>query len=293
MNYFPGFESSRLNVEGVSFHVKVGGKGPALLLLHGFPQTHLCWRHLAPVLAEDFTVVCPDLKGYGDSAAPPPADDSSNYSKRVMAQEMVALMAELGHTRFHLAGHDRGARVAYRLAMDHDDRVDRLVILDVIPTSNYWDGARKDFAIKQYHWGFLAREGGLPERLIGGDPDFYLNYTIRDWVGNTDAIPEDVMAEYRRCFRRKEVIAAVCADYRAGATIDDQLDRLDQLAGRKITAPLLFLWGEGYLTSHNEFEIWERWALDVRGRSFKAGHFLAEELPQDVLAEMVPFLKGE
>jgi haloacetate dehalogenase len=212
MHAFPGFEQCRVEIHGVTYNLLLGGAGPALLLLHGYPQTHLCWRLVAPELARRFTIVCPDLKGYGDSDAPAPDPDSSNYSKRAIAAELVELMAVLGFPRFSIMGHDRGARVGYRLVLDHPERVGRMVMLDILPTCEQWDVADKGFCQRTYHWGFLARQGGLPEHLIGLDPDFYLDYTIRSWAGDMSAFTEDVMAEYRRCFRRKATIAAACAD---------------------------------------------------------------------------------
>ena len=208
MAWFEGFGTWQMRFDDLNLHVLKGGQGPALLLLHGYPQTHLIWRHLAPVLAQHFTVYCPDLKGYGDSSAPPPTPDSGNYTKRQLAAEMVELMRLQGHRQFAVMGHDRGARVAYRLALDFPEVVTRLVSLDIVPTGSYWDQADKGFAMGTFHWGFLAQNGGLPEKLIGGDPDFWLEWIVRHWAGDMSKFPEDVMAEYRRCFRRPDVIEA-------------------------------------------------------------------------------------
>ena len=294
MSFFPGFELRRVSVGGLNLNVRLGGSGAALLLLHGFPQTHVVWHKVAPELARHFTVVCPDLKGYGDSDAPAPTADADNYSKRVMGEEMLALMQALGHRRFAVAGHDRGARIAYRLALDHPEALTRLGILDIVPTSEYWDLADRRFAVNTFHWGFLARDGGLPERLIGKDPDFFQDYLIRLWAGDYGALDPEALAEYRCCFRKPENIAAACADYRAGYTIDDEQDRADRAANRKIACPVLVLSGDQYLSTGEDkaVDIWKRWATDVRGSVIQCGHFVAEEKPQEVLAALVPFLKG-
>jgi haloacetate dehalogenase len=290
--YFPGFAQDRVSIEKIAFNVRRGGSGHAVLLLHGFPQTHLCWRLIAPDLARSFAVVCPDLKGYGDSDAPAPTPDSKNYSKRAMAEELVALMARLGYDRFDVIGHDRGARIGYRLALDHPECVRRLVILDILPTCEQWDVADRHFAVRTYHWGFLAREGGLPERLVGLDPDFYLDYTIRSWAGSMASFTPDVLAEYRRCFRRPATIAAACADYRAGYGIDDALDRADRQSGRRIACPVQVLWGEEYMVAANPvLDTWRQWADRVEGRSIRSGHFLPEEAPEAVLETALPFLR--
>ncbi len=294
MSLFPGFEQRRVAVGNLTLNVRMGGSGVPLLLLHGFPQTHAVWHKIAPELARNFTVVCPDLKGYGDSDAPAPAADSGNYSKRVMGAEMLALMAALGHRRFAVIGHDRGARIGYRLALDHPEAVERLGILDILPTAEYWDLADRRFAVNTFHWGFLARDGGLPERLIGKDPEFFQDYLMRLWAGDYGALDPAALEEYRRCFRKPENIAAACADYRAGYTTDDEHDRADRAAGKKIACPVLVLSGDQYLaTGENQVvDIWRRWASDVRGAVIQSGHFIAEEKPQDVLAALLPFLKS-
>ena len=293
MSFFPGFEQRRVKVGDIAFNVRLGGSGSPLLLLHGYPQSHVAWHRIAPELARRFTVACPDLKGYGDSDAPPPTPGSGNYSKRIMGEEMLALMKALGHPRFAVAGHDRGARIGYRLALDHPEAVTKLCILDILPTAEYWDVADRRFAVNTFHWGFLARDGGLPERLIGHDPGFFQDYLMRLWAGDYGALDPAALAEYRRCFAKPENIAASCADYRAGYTIDDAQDRADRAAGRKITCPVLVLSGDQYLsTGENQaVDIWKRWATDVRGSVIQSGHFVAEEMPQEVLAALVPFLK--
>ena len=294
MSFFPGFEQRRVTAGDIAFNVRIGGSGSPLLLLHGFPQTHVVWHKIAPELANHFTVVCPDLKGYGDSDAPKPTADAANYSKRVMGAEMLALMRALGHPRFAVVGHDRGARVAYRLALDHPESVSKLVVLDILPTSEYWDLADRTFAVNTFHWGFLARDGGLPERMIGKDPEFFQDYLIRLWAGDYSALDPEALKEYRRCFKKPENIAASCADYRAGYTIDDAQDRADRATGNKIKCPVLVLSGDQYLaTGENQaVDIWKRWASDVRGSVIQSGHFVAEEKPPEVLAALAPFLRA-
>jgi haloacetate dehalogenase len=293
MSFFPGFEQGPITIGDLTLNVRIGGSGRPLLLLHGYPQTHMAWHKVAPELARHFMVICPDLKGYGDSDAPPPTRGSGNYSKRVMGEEMLALMNALGRSRFAIVGHDRGARIAYRLALDHPEAVTKLGILDILPTAEYWDLADRKFAVNAFHWGFLARDGGLPERLIGHDPDFFQDYLMQLWAGDYGALDPEALQEYRRCFRKPENIAASCADYRAGYTIDDAQDRADRAAGKKIACPVLVLSGDQYLsTGENQaVDIWKRWATDVRGSLIQSGHFVAEEKPQDVLAALVPFLK--
>jgi haloacetate dehalogenase len=289
-----GFAPRRLAAAGATLCVHTAGSGPAMLLLHGYPQTHLIWRHVAPKLAPSFAVVAPDLKGYGDSDAPPPAPDSANYSKRALAGELVALMRELGHHRFAVIGHDRGARVAYRMALDHPELVAKLVVLDIIPTGAMWAGATRAFAVNTFHWGFLAQPGGLPERLIAADPDLWLEFLCRKWARNFARL-EDAIPEYRRCFRRREVIAASCADYRAGATLDDEHDRADLEGGRRIDCPVLAVWSNTFVgqgKSADPLEVWRRYAADVRGFSVDCGHFIPEEAPEAIAGPITQFLKG-
>jgi haloacetate dehalogenase len=286
----PGFAAARVAAADVTFSVHTAGRGPAVLLLHGYPQTHLIWRHLAPGWAQRFAVVAPDLKGYGASDAPPPAPDSANYSKRAMAAELVALMRTLGHERFAVVGHDRGGRVAYRLALDHPQAVTRLVTLDIIPTGAAWAAATRAFAINTFHWGFLAQGGGLPERLIGSDPDFWLEYCCRKWARDPGALT-DALDEYKRAFRRPEVIAATCADYRAGATLDDEYDRADLDAGRKIACATLAVMS-GARAQREPPEAWRQYAQDVRSLAVDCGHFIPEEAPAAVAGPIADFLAG-
>jgi len=287
-----GFDAHRVAAAGVTLSLHTAGSGPAVLLLHGYPQTHLVWRHLAPALARRFTVVAPDLKGYGASDAPAPLPDSSNYSKRAMAAELVALMRALGHQRFAVVGHDRGARVAYRMAFDHPEEVARLVVLDIVPTGAMWAAAKREFALGTFHWGFLAQGGGMPERLIGGDPDRWLEFCCRKWARDFSKL-DDAIAEYRRAFARPEVIAATCADYRAGATLDDEHDRADLEAGRKITCPTLAVWSQTFVGRKafaDPLAVWREYARDVRGFPADCGHFIPEEAPDAVRGPIDQFL---
>lgn len=289
-----GFAHRRVEAAGVTFSVRTAGAGPAVLLLHGYPQTHLVWRHLGPQLARALAVVAPDVKGYGDSDAPPPSPDAANYSKRVLAAELVALMRALGHERFAVVGHDRGARIAYRMAYDHAERVAKLALLDIIPTGAMWAATTRAFAVNTFHWGFLAQPDGLPERLIGADPNFWLTFLCRKWTRNFAQL-EDALPEYQRCFRRPEVIAATCADYRAGATLDDEHDRADLAAGRRIVCPVLAIWSNTFVgqgKSADPLGVWRHYAADVRGFPVSCGHFIPEEAPAAIAEPIAQFLAG-
>lgn len=287
-----GLSQRRVVASGVSFNVCEGGEGPAVLLLHGYPQTHLMWRHLAPVLAREFTVIAPDLKGYGDSDAPAPDPSSSRYSKRAMAADLVALMRALNHERFLVVGHDRGARIGYRMAFDHPERVRKLAMFDIVPTGAMWEGANRVFAVNTFHWGFLAQPGGMPEKLIGADPDFWVESLCRKWGRDFKALA-DALPEYKRCFRRPEVIAASCADYRAGAALDDAHDRADLDAGRTIDCPVLVVWAATFAGQGkpDPLQTWRRYASDVRGFQVECGHFIPEEAPGTVEGPLLDFLR--
>jgi haloacetate dehalogenase len=287
-----GFSLRRIETGEASINLAVGGAGPPLLLLHGYPQTHLCWHRVAPRLAQRFTVVCPDLRGYGDSCGPArETPDHAAYSKRAMARDQVAVMAALGFERFGVVGHDRGGRVAYRLAFDHPDRVARLALLDIIPTGEMLARVDQALAFGSYHWFFLAQPFDLPERLIAADPDFYLERTIASWAGEGAALVPNAMDAYRAAFRKPAVIHAACEDYRAGLGIDAELDRADKAAGRRIACPLLVLWGERRPERKSDqwLAVWRGWADRVEGRPILCGHFLAEERPDEVAAELERF----
>ena len=289
MSAFDDFETRDVELSGTRLHAKVGGSGPPLLLLHGYPQTHAMWHRVAPELASHFRVVAPDLRGYGASAKPPAGDDYSGYSKRTMAADMVELMTSLGFEQFALAGHDRGARVAYRLALDHPDRVSQLVVMDIIPTLEQFESLGWRGSLFGYHWYFLAQPPPLPETLIAHEPELYLRTAIGNWAGDFGAI-EPAFPAYLEAFTA-ETIRASCDDYRAGAYIDTELDRADREAGRRIECPVLALWGEANGARPQILETWQRWASDVRGRGLPCGHFLPEEAPELVLAAMLEFLE--
>jgi haloacetate dehalogenase len=292
---FEGFDTLRVAASGVELFCRVGGSGPPLALLHGYPQTHACWHAVAPRLAERFTVVVPDLPGCGLSGARSPDEGHRAYSKRRIAVDVVALMAHFGHERFALAGHDRGARVGYRLALDQPDRVTRLALLDILPTYDMFERMDAERAQRMYHWLFLAQPHPLPERLIERDAEFYLRHTLHSWVGDPAAFAPEAMASYVAAFRNPSVIRAACEDYRAGWHVDRADDTEDLAAGRKITCPVLVMWGErfGLARLRSPIEVWERWAADVRGRALPTGHFLPEEAPRETADALLEFLSGD
>ncbi len=289
---FEGFEHRDIEAKGATIHAALGGDGPPVLLLHGYPQTHVLWRRVAPVLAETFTVVAVDLRGYGASSKPPSDPEYRAYSKRTMALDMVEVMAALGFDEFAVAGHDRGARVAYRMAFDHPRRVARLATLDIMPTYATWQGMQGTGGLRAYHWYFLAQAPDLPERLIGSDPGYFLQWTLHSWLMRKDAIEEEAMTAYEAAFSDPEMIRATCDDYRAGARIDMEIDREDLEAGRKIACPMLVLWGDrdGAMAGDRYLQVWKEWASDVRGHSIPGGHFLPEEAPQETAAALREFL---
>ena len=286
---FDGFESQRIDTGEVWLHCRTGGSGPPLLLVHGYPQCHVMWHKVAPGLAQHFRVVAADMRGYGASDAPPAGDDGMGYAKRTMARDLVGLMRALGHERFALAGHDRGARASYRLALDHPERVSQLVVLDVVPTLDTWEQMSWFGGLFAYHWYFLAQKPPFPERLIGADAEYFLRHTLGNWCHSEGAITDAAFAEYLKAFD-SETIRATCDDYRAGATIDREIDEGDRTAGRRIQCPLLALWGDPTGERPGMLDTWRRWADDVRGRGLRCGHFLPEEAPEEALAEMVAFL---
>ena len=278
-----GFRRSRIRVGDVSLAVHEAGDGPALVLLHGFPQNHRCWASLAPRFAATHRVVVPDLRGYGDSDAPPDDDAHAVYSKRAMARDVVGLLDALGVGRAHVLGHDRGARVAYRMALDHPDRVDRLGIVEVVPTLEMWEAWDAEMAMAAYHWTFLAQPAPMPERLIGADPEGWVDHTLRSWTrdGTLGAFEAEALASYRAQMADPARCHAMCADYRAGATTDREIDAQDRDAGRRIAAPLRFLWAEGGFPARTGDPTghWRRWAVEVSDRSCVSGHFVMEEAP--------------
>ncbi len=285
-----GFQQTRVSTSGAEINVKTAGEGPPLLLLHGYPQTHVMWHKIAPRLAERFTVVLSDLRGYGDSAKPPSDETHAPYCKRTMARDQVEVMAALGFERFAVVGHDRGARVAHRMALDHPQRLNKAAVLDIAPTLAMYERADMAFATAYYHWFFLIQPYDLPERLIGADPDYYLDKKIGKWSRTEGCFSAQALAEYKRCFNDPATIHATCEDYRAAAGIDLEHDRAD--LDRKLACPLLVLWGaKGVIErSYDVLALWRERAESVSGRALPCGHFLAEEAPQDTLAELLDFL---
>jgi haloacetate dehalogenase len=289
---YRGFTVHDVDVNGVRIHARVGGDGPPVLLLHGYPQTHMIWHTVAEALAQSHTVVAADLRGYGDSGKPASDPEHSSYSKRAMAADQVGLMQTLGHERFAVIGHDRGARVAHRLCLDHSDRVDRAAVLDIVPTRHVFANVDRALATFYDHWFFLAEKPDLPEVLIGGAPEYFLRRKLDQWSGPDALFDENAMAEYVRCFSDPETIRATCEDYRAGASIDVEHDDADAAAARRITCPLLVLWGaKGFVgANYDVLAVWRRYADDVRGRNLNCGHFVPEEAPQQTIDELREFL---
>jgi len=290
MSLFPGFTHRRIRTSGASINLAFGGNGDPVLLLHGYPETHAMWHKVAPKLARDYTVVCPDLRGYGDSSKPKGLPDHSNYSKRAMANDMVEVMRALGHERFHVVGHDRGGRVAHRLARDHGKRVRTLTVLDISPTLKMYRNTTMQFAKAYYHWFFLIQAAPIPEQMLRGQAPFYVLKRLGRGKTGLKYFAKEAMAEYVRAFKDPRTIHATCEDYRAAATIDLMHDQKD--LRRKIRMPLLALWGkQGVIEALFDcLADWREVATDVRGRALACGHFIPEERPQELLAELRRFL---
>jgi haloacetate dehalogenase len=292
---FAGFEAHDVPTSRGAVRAMVGGAGPPILLLHGYPQTLLMWHAAAPLLAQRHTVVATDLAGYGASFRPEAADDHAPHAKRAMALDQVEAMAALGFEHFAVAGHDRGGRVAYRMALDHPDRVDRLAVLDIVPTGEVWRRADGDFARGYWHWSFLALPAPLPERLIGGDPQAYFDLHVRAGLGlgrEPGRYPGEVLDAYRRLLDDPGTVGAMCEDYRAGATIDVAHDDDDRAAGRTIDCPVLVLWAAHAALPRfygDPLEVWRPWAADLRGTALEATHFLAEDRPEETARELLAF----
>lgn len=293
---FPGFEARTINTIGAEIFMRIGGKGPPLLMLHGYPQTHHMYHTIAGPLSQDFTVVLADLRGYGASSCPPNDADNFTYSKRAMGQDMVRVMEELGFTLFSVVGHDRGGRVAYRMALDYPERVRKLCVLDILPTHTMWHAFSVDLAMRIYHWLFLAQPAPLPEELIGRAPVEFLDYTIASWTKSRTlaAFDKDALTQYRESFSRPDHIAATCNDYRAGQTYDLFADEADFDAEKKIACPLLALWGEAGIPGHTQgpLDVWRQWGDNVSGMAIDSGHFLTEENPEATLLALLPFLNA-
>jgi len=290
---YPGFESRWIPTSIGTIFARLGGAGPPLLLLHGYPQTNVMYHRVAPMLSGHFTVIIPDLPGYGWSVAPATDADHAPYTKRAMAAVMIEAMEALGFVRFRLAGHDRGGRVAYRLALDHPERIERVAVLDILPTYDYWERINRVYGLKIYHWLFLAQPDPLPERLIAGDPAFYFDYTLKSGTKTHSLAAFDprALAHYRAAFGDPLRIHAVCEDYRAGAGADFAHDAADRAAGRLIRSPLLALWGGAGIAAGaaSPVDTWRQWATDVRGAPIDSGHFLAEENPDATAAALAEF----
>lgn len=293
-----GFTRRDVPTNGTSLSVHRAGQGTPLVLLHGYPQNHMCWHKIAPALARSFDVIIPDLRGYGRSEIPVNDPDNLAYSKREMARDIVGMMDVLNVDAAHVLGHDRGARVAYRFALDHPQRLRRLGIIEIIPTGDFWAAWDADLAMKGYHWTFLAQPAPLPERMICADPRGYIEWTLASWThrGDLSAFSPDALAAYRAQALDARRISAMCNDYRAGATFDRALDLADRARGAQIAAPLRFLWAKGGFParSGDPLKAWRAWAPDVSGTEIdRCGHFAMEERPDAVLAAMEPFFKDE
>jgi haloacetate dehalogenase len=287
---FAEFHTRRVQGAGAEINLVIGGNGPLLLLLHGYPQTHVMWHKVAPDLARRFTVVAPDLRGYGDSAKPPSTADHAPYSKRTMAADMVAVMGRLGFDRFRLVGHDRGARVAYRLALDHGAKVERLALLDILPGHFLYHHFTPVTATAYYHWFLFSQEFDLLERLIGADPDYFIGRMLTGLGSGAGTFTPEALAEYLRCHRLPASIHATMEDYRAGAGIDLAHEAAN--LATPLDLPLLVLWGaRGMLGRHYDvLAVWRQHARDVRGEALDCGHFLAEKRPAETLAALLAFL---
>jgi haloacetate dehalogenase len=293
-----GFDSSYIDTGEATIHVQRAGSGPPLLLLHGFPQTHLMWRDIAGVLSRTFTVVCADLRGYGESSCPPSDPDHAPYSKRAMARDAIVVMEKLGFRHFFVAGHDRGARVAYRLALDHPGRVHRVAVMDIVPTDDAWARADSKFALSFWPWSLLAQPEPLPEQMLMVASEAIIDNASTEWGTSARAFPAEVRAAYASALRRPANAHAICEEYRAASTLDRTHDQEDLISGRKLDCPLLVLWAaNGALDTWYEKEggplaLWRRRATDVRGSRMAGGHFFPEENPQQTCSAMQRFFAG-
>jgi haloacetate dehalogenase len=285
---FEGFQTSKIQTSGATIHVLSGGQGPAVLLLHGYPQSHVEWHRIAPALARDFTLIISDLRGYGDSSKPADGENHAGYSKRATALDQVEVMRHFGFEKFAVVGHDRGGRVGHRMALDHPDRVTKLAVIDIVPTHKLFHNVTKEFATAYYHWFFLIQPAPMPETLIGNSLEFFLQRFYKPLMPNS--VTPEAYAEYLRCFRDPATMHAACEDYRAAATIDLEHDQAD--LNRKVACPLLALWGQRG-AMHRMFDVaatWRERAANVTGKALPGGHFLPEELPDQTLAELRAFL---
>jgi haloacetate dehalogenase len=283
------FDTKQIHTSGAKINLRHGGSGSPLLLLHGYPQTHFMWREVAPRLAQNFHTICPDLRGYGDSSKPMSSPDHYPYCKRAMAQDMIEVMASFGYNQFFVAGHDRGARVAHRMALDYPEVIKKACVMDIVPTYHMFKTTDQHFATGYYHWFFLIQPNGLPERMIGADPRYYLTEKLKRWSAPGAVFPDETVEEYLRCFSNRETIHASCEDYRAAASIDLQHDEEDR--NRKVICPLLVLWGaKGFVErTYDVLDVWREYAEQIEGRSLNCGHYLPEEAPTPVYLELLEF----
>lgn len=290
---FTSYTHELRSINGLNIHCRIGGVGPPLLLLHGHPQTHVIWHKVADQLAENFTVVAADLRGYGDSDKPPASEASASYSKRIMARDQLMLMQSFGFTQFSVLAHDRGARVAHRLALDHPDAVTRMILLDIAPTLAMYTQANEEFARAYWHWFFLIRPTPLPETLIEADPENYLRTVMGTRSAGMDPFTDDAFSEYLRCLKLPGAAIAICEDYRASAGLDLEHDQADIDAGNKLKCPLLALWGEKGTVGRcfSPLHEWQKVALNVDGNALASGHYIAEEIPELLLEYTLDFLK--
>ena len=288
---FATFVKGKVDLGEVTINYIVGGSGPPLLLLHGYPQSHVMWHKIADQLAEQYTVIASDLRGYGDSSKPPTTDNHEPYSKRSMAMDQVRLMKHLGYDRFYVVGHDRGGRVAHRMALDNQDVITKLVVMDIAPTYTMYKTTDMEFAKAYYHWFFLIQPYDLPERMIGTDAEHFLRKKFGQWGRDSDAFTDEALNEYVRCWT-PETIHASCEDYRASASIDLEHDQVDIDNGNKIKCPLLCLWGEkGFVGNKYDVVVeWSKWASSVEGHGLPCGHYLPEEAPKETIAALHHFL---
>ncbi|NNL43575.1 MAG: alpha/beta hydrolase [Desulfobacterales bacterium] len=289
MMFGDDFDQVQIKTSGAEINLVHGGSGSPLMLLHGYPQTHVMWHKVAPRLAHSFHVICPDLRGYGDSSKPPSTPDHYPYSKRAMGQDMVEVMASFGYSEFIVAGHDRGARVTHRMALDYHERIKKACVMDIAPTHHMFKTTDQHFATGYYHWFFLIQPDGLPEHMIGADPAYYLTKKLNQWSGHNAVFADEAVAEYLRCFSKPETIHASCEDYRAAASIDLKHDEEDM--NKKIQCPLLVLWGaKGFVNrTYDVLAVWQNRAEQIEGRALDCGHFLPEEVPAAVCDELLRF----
>jgi haloacetate dehalogenase len=290
------FTSAVIATDDTKIFVRSGGSGEPLMLLHGFPETHVMWREIAPSLARKFTVVCADLRGYGRSGSPKSAPDHAPYSKRALAREMVAVMESLGFRRFGVVGHDRGGRVAYRMAIDQPDRIERVAALDVLPIESVWERADAKLALGFWPWSLLAQSEPLPERVLTACADTIVDHALKEWGSPlSSAFPPEVREAYRETLGDPEHAHAICEEYRAAAAIDREHDRADRKMGRRIRCPFLALWSAGgpldtwYESEGGPLALWREWASDVRGQPVLGGHFFPEENPTQTVQALLQF----